>query len=241
MKKLLIIASLLFVLPAITNASTFVVTPASGSYTSGNTVTLHVSVDPSGSTIYTAMLDAQFTPSKFEVISFTMNDSMLAMKQTGYDSINNTTGTLVKTGGYTGGISSVTPFGTLVLKAKGSGAGNFTVNSTSKLLDANNANKQVGSQVASFTVVASIPVVVPAKETGKIIKTSVISNKSISTLVSPVVIATSTTEISTSTQLASVEKSNSSNNAIFWSAIILIMAGVFITGYYFGKHELFKI
>lgn len=164
MKKLLILTSLLLILPTIASAASFAITPSSGSYTNGKTVTLQISVDPAGSTIYTAMLDAKFSPSSFEVISFTLNDAMLTMKQAGYDSTDNVNGLLIKTGGYVGGINSVTPFGTLVLKAKGTGAGTFTINSSSKLLDSNNVNKQVGSQFASFTISnKTVAIASPAK------------------------------------------------------------------------------
>jgi hypothetical protein len=167
MKKLFIFVSLMFVLPFITNASSFVITPSSGSYTNGDVVTLNISVNPAGSTIYTAMIDAKFSPETFEVLSFTLNDSMLAMKQTGYDSVDNGNGVFIKTGGYTGGVSSVTNFGTLILKAKNSGAGTFTINSSSKLLDSNNANMQNSSQLATFTIVNKAPVVEQKAEAKK--------------------------------------------------------------------------
>ena len=109
MKKLLtLVISFAFALPFVASAASFVVTPSSGSYTAGNTITLNIAVNPSGNTIYTAMLDARFSPNTFEIVLFSLNDSMLPLKQSGYDALDNSNGVLTKTGGYTGGVSSVT-------------------------------------------------------------------------------------------------------------------------------------
>ena len=163
-KSLIFITSLIFVLPFAASAASFVVTPNSGTYSVGDTITLNISVDPTPGAVFTAMLDATLTPSIFEVKSFTLNDTMLPLKMPGYDAINNTAGALIKTGGYPGGARSATPFGTLVLRAKGSGVGTFTINSGSKLLAADNHNQQVGTQTVSFTI-NSIPVVQPVGQT----------------------------------------------------------------------------
>lgn len=153
-----------FALPAVAGAASFIVAPANGSYKAGDTVSLNVSVNPSGSTIYTALLDARFTVETFEVVSFTLNDNLLPLKASGYDALDNTKGVLTKTGGYTGGITSTAPFGTIVLRAKKAGSATFTVSDTSKLLDGNNANKQSGTQTMTYSIsaVQSAPQTVPA-------------------------------------------------------------------------------
>jgi hypothetical protein len=237
MKKLFILASLMFVIPFVANAASFVISPSSGSYTVGDTITLHISVDPAGSNIYAAMLDAKFSPATFEVVSFTLNDSVLAMKQAG-DSIDNTNGVLVKTGGYTGGINSVTPFGTLVLRAKASGTGTFTANNTSKLLDSNNTNQQGGSQTASFAISNPAPVVQQ--------KTQVQTNTNTSPkTVTPTIKQTTTTENkpdieATSSEVAAVVQSGKTNSVTFWIFEILAMLIVFALGYVAGKRNWFK-
>ena len=84
MKKLLTLAiGFAFTLPFVASAASFVVTPSSGSYTTGDLVTLNIAVNPSGSTVYTAMLDAQFSAGTFEIVSFSFKDSMLPLKQPG--------------------------------------------------------------------------------------------------------------------------------------------------------------
>ncbi len=247
MKNLFIFIGLVFAFPIITNAATFLITPSSGSYVSGDIVTLYLSVDPSGKTIYTSMLDAKFSPDTFEVISFTLNDSMLAMKQGGYDLTDNANGVLIKTGGYTGGISSITLFGTLTMRAKSNGVGTFAVNNTSKLLDENNIDRQEGVQLVSFNIANKIPVSVPDLEPQKSADIQVVTplKKPVITTddskLVDVTEATSTQNDSsliakeaTSTQLASVAEVGAVNDATFWVYQIIAMIVVFTLGYFVG-------
>lgn len=162
MNKLFILAGLIFLLPLAVSASSFIIIPSSPSYLNGETITLNLSVDPAGSTVYVASLDAKFSPDTLEFVSFALDNSMLTLNQEGYDLVDNLNGSLIKTGGYPGGINSLTSFGTLVLRAKEDGLGTLTVNNSSKLLDANNLNQQTGSPVVSFTI--SDNLVVPEKE-----------------------------------------------------------------------------
>lgn len=149
--------SLTLALPLSASAATFVVSPSSGSYHVGDTVTLYVSVNPGGDTIYTAMMDARVSSSIFDIVSFSLNDALLPLKQSGYDALDSAQGILTKTGGYTGGITTTSSFGTIVLRAKAAGTGTFSIVDSSKLLDNNNADRQSGTQTFSFTV-ASKPV-----------------------------------------------------------------------------------
>lgn len=144
--------SLTLALPLSASAATFVVSPASGSYHVGDTVTLYVSVNPGGDTIYTAMMDARVSSSIFDIVSFSLNDALLPLKQSGYDALDSAQGILTKTGGYTGGITTTSSFGTIVLRAKAAGTGTFSIVDSSKLLDSNNADKQSGVNAYSFVV-----------------------------------------------------------------------------------------
>lgn len=173
MKQFIISAlSLTLALPLSASAATFVVSPSSGSYHVGDTVTLYVSVNPGGDTIYTAMMDARVSSSIFDIVSFSLNDALLPLKQSGYDALDRTQGILTKTGGYTGGITTTSTFGTIVLRAKAAGTGTFSIVDSSKLLDSNNADKQSGTQTFSFAV-ASKPVAIAPTQTAP--KTTVAS------------------------------------------------------------------
>jgi hypothetical protein len=242
MKKFsILITGLLFAIPLAASAATFNVSPSSGSYNTGDTVTLNVSVNPAGSTIYTAMLDARFSPANFEVVSFTLNDALLPLKQSGYDALDNTNGILTKTGGYTGGLSSTASFGTVVLKAKNTGSATFTIADSSKLLDGNNADQQSGTQTATFSIVAKpTPVITPVQTPVK--TTSVVTPKETKTTASVATTPQKTVEIPnapTSTQTAAVVTSGFGTNSgmIFWILELIGAVIMFGIGYYFGRRH----
>lgn len=247
MKKLLTLAiGFAFTLPFVASAASFVVTPSSGSYTTGDLVTLNIAVNPSGSTVYTAMLDAQFSAGTFEIVSFSLNDSMLPLKQPGYDALNNNTGVLTKTGGYAGGISSVTLFGTLVLRAKGSDTGTFTVNDSSKLLDSNNTDQQSGSQTMSFIITAkpptvSKPTIVPPVTTQEETiqpKTDTVLAPDTQVIDNDETVTADRSDVpATSTQLATIAESGATNNVIFWIIGIIAALGVLGLGYFVGTRR----
>ena len=246
MKKLLTLTiSFAFALPFVASAASFVVTPSSGSYIKGDTITLNINVSPSSSTVYTAMLDARFSPEVFEVVSFSFNDSMLPLKQSGYDALNNTTGVLTKTGGYTGGASSVTSFGTLVLRAKESGTGTFTIADSSKLLDSNNTDQQRGTQTASFVVTAkpvavvkpaTAPSVVAQKKTEQP-KTKEIVAPKVQVETKQIAEVSENKESATSTQLAAVSGAGTASSLAYWMLGIIAMLGIFGLGYFTGTRR----
>ena len=225
MKKLTaFVLGLSFLFPPVASAASFVVSPASGSYTAGNTVTLQVSVNPAGATIYTAMLDARFSTDTFEVVSFTLNDALLPLKQSGYDALNNTTGVLTKTGGFTG-ITSTASFGTVVLRAKASGSGTFTITDSSKLLDGSNADQQNGVQTMNYNI-ASAPATKQIQDTtiekSQTTKTGAVSGAK----------KVATTTEATSSQAAAVATAGMGMGT--WALVILVIIAAFATGYFVG-------
>ena len=235
MKKIIsFVFGLALVLPVAASAASFVVTPSSGSYTVGDTIMLTVSANPAGSTIYTAMLDARFSSDTFEVSSFTLNDSLLPLKQSGYDALDNTNGILTKTGGFTGGITATASFGVIVLRAKAAGTGTFTVADTSKLLDSNNTDQQSGTQTASFAiapkpVAQAVPVQTtqtPSQSTTKQTETKQPTTKSAS-------VANATGTPATSTQVAAAATTGMSPTLtwILWLLSVIVAFGV---GYFAG-------
>jgi len=238
MKRIaLFVASIIFVFPIAVNAASFVVTPASGSYNVGDIITLSVSANPAGSTIYTAMLDARFSASTLEVVSFTLNDALLPLKQSGYDALDNTNGILTKTGGYTGGITTSGSFGTVVFRAKAAGTGTVTVADTSKLLDSNNTDQESGTQTSSYTIVAKPePQTVPAPQTATqttnkqeapaIVKTSAPKATTVAT-------ANATETPATSTQVAAAGATGM-NTILLWVLAIIGLIVAFGTGYFAG-------
>ena len=227
MKKIYaLIIGLVLITPLGVSAASFVITPSTGTYNLGSVITVSVSVNPAGSTIYTTMLDARFPVDIFEVISFKMNDALLPITQSGYNAIDNSNGILTKTGGYTGGISSTALFGTIVLRAKNSGTGTLTIVDSSKLLDSNNADLQSGTQSVSFIIAAKTP----SAETPKTITPVTPATAPVVATTTP----TSTAEtIDESNQVAAVAAVGGFGSSIpgwFWLALIAL--GVIGSGWW---------
>lgn len=238
MKKLLtLIISIASVLPAMASAASFVVAPSSGSYTAGDTVVLSVSVAPAESTVYTAMLDARFSPDTFEVVSFSMNDNMIPLKQSGYDAVDNVAGVFTKTGGYPGGLSATAPFGSIVLRAKKDGAGTFAIADNSKLLDANNADQQRGDQSISFVITARVPVVAKptlvAETAVETTDTQGIAKPTVQNIPSEPIVAS---KPFASTQLATVAEFVATNSVMFW--ILGLLAVLMVIRRIMNKYEI---
>jgi|GEM_PF-3573432 len=244
MKNILSFAfSLTLLLPVAASAASFVVTPSSGSYTVGDSIVLNVSANPIGSTIYTAMLDARFSSDTLEASSFSLNDSLLPLKQSGYDALDNTNGILTKTGGFTGGITTTSAFGVIVLRAKVAGTGTFTISDSSKLLDSNNADQQSGAQTISFTI-ATKPAVVTAPKAQTVIVTKKKEEQAAPspvnkvTKISEVDSATSSNDlVSTSTQFAAAGKSGTMTNMLWLLAFLSVLIS-FALGYFAGRRKL---
>src|SRR5205823_1611911 len=71
-----------------------------------------------------------------------------ALSQPGYDVVNNTTGSLIKTAGHPGGITTGTILGTITFKAKATGSATIKATTDSLLLDKTNKNLLSGVQGA---------------------------------------------------------------------------------------------
>ena len=236
MKQLFtVVLGLASMLPAVASAASFTVTPASGSYKVGDTITLNVGVNPTGGTVYTAMLDARFSPSVFKVVSFTLADALLPLKTQGYDALDNSGGVLTKTGGYTGGTSSTASFGTVVLKVVGSSTGTFTVANSTKLLDSANANQNSGSQTFSYTVNApvSVPSVTKTATPKQVATTHTPTKKKSSTQKNTTATATEM-ENATSSQVAAVVSSGTTLTTL-WLAVLFAGLVAFVLGYLLGR------
>ncbi len=134
-------------------------TPVTVSVRQGQVFTLTIGVNPQEVKNYTAKTELRYPADLLEVKSFTFANGWSPLTQSGYDLTDNANGTLIKTAGYPGGVSSATSFGTVSFLAKKSGNGIISLNSNSFALDANNQNVLSGTPAVSFNVTA--PVIIP--------------------------------------------------------------------------------
>ena len=155
------IAVLAMPVMAVTTVS---LSPASVNVVSGKSFNVVIAVNPQGAANYTEKIELSFPADLLQVNSFSFGNSWMALSQTGYDLVDNTNGTLIKTAGYPGGLSSAATFGTVSFYAKKTGSGVIKLGSGSLALDANNQNVLSGTPQVAFMVTA--PATVPAPSTG---------------------------------------------------------------------------
>ena len=127
-------------------------TPSVGEYTEGQTYSLSVFADPESTTVYTVKADLKYPSDLLEVKSFTFNSSWMPISQPGYDSIDNLNGTLIKSGGYPGGLSSKVLLGTITFYAKKSGLAVVEITDDSMILDENSQDTFGGVSKGIFTI-----------------------------------------------------------------------------------------
>lgn len=142
-------------------AATITLSPMTISVVKGQNVSIVIHVDPTGSKLYTVKSSVSFPASLLEMTSFTQSASWVPLSMTGYDSVDNSNGVVVKTAGYPSGFSNVTTFGTLVFRAKESGTAIISVANVSFAYDAQSKNTLSGTQ-GSAVVTVTAPVIAPA-------------------------------------------------------------------------------
>ena len=161
-----LVVALALALPGAAVAATINLSPMSVTVTPGKTFVVTVTADPSGTKAYTVRANVSFDPSLVQVTGFTLSPKWLALQASGYDSIDNTGGTLVKTAGYPGGLTAPTTFGTVTFTAKAAGVAHITVSSQSMVLDENSKNALSGTKGATeATISAPTPVKTETKTT----------------------------------------------------------------------------
>lgn len=169
MKKITItiattILGILFFASPVVAATTASISPNDINVTLGQKFSITISVNPQGTANYAEKLEINYPADILEVKSFTLGSNWIAMAQSGYDSIDNTNGVLIKTAGYPGGLTSLTHFGTVTFNAKKAGKGVIKIGDKSLAFEANSQSTISGNNV-SFSVIAPkvIPKVVPDK------------------------------------------------------------------------------
>ena len=157
MKNKIILTSLTVILGFVMNvtntfaATTASITPSTVSVANGQSFNVVVSVNPSGTKNYAEKLEVNYPADLLQVSAFNLGSNWIPLTQTGYDSIDNTNGILIKTGGYTSGITTLTPFGTITFVAKKSGTGTITIGNNSQAFEVSSQTPITGSG-SKFTI-----------------------------------------------------------------------------------------
>jgi hypothetical protein len=210
------IGTMMFAFTALA-ATTASITPTSVKVVAGQQFNVVVSVNPNGTSDYAEKLQIDYPANLLQVTAFNIGSNWMSLAQPGYDSIDNTNGVLTKTAGYTGGISSLTPFGTITFTAEKSGSGTITIGNGSQAFEKNSQTAITGTG-ASFVVTAATiaPAVTP--------KASATTDLTPVTTINGQVVATTTAQAAVAaTQVAAVAGAGSTNYTWLWIVLIIVV------------------
>ncbi len=152
----ILIATALYIVPALALAADLVISPASGSFTAGQTFTATVRVVPGGTSVNAVEAGLRFDPTKLSVVSLSKDGSIFSLWTT-EPSFSNTAGTVTFGGG------SPTPFTTtsnivnVTFRAVADGSGAVTFASGASVLAADGRGTDVfeNGTGATYTVSAA--------------------------------------------------------------------------------------
>jgi len=237
MKKLLTILAMMFLTPALASAATVTFAPTSVAVTAGQMVSVNVVVDPQG-TAYTAKVALSFPPSLLSVSSFSQASGWMPLSQPGYDSVDNNSGSLVKTAGMTGGFSAPRTFGTVTFIARANGVATISVNGATQILNASNQNTFSGGGQSLINISAPViytpaPVSQPRNNPAR----NLMENKKSVSAVSTSPATTTTTLVATTTTTSTQELIASTQGAKSPMNIltVLIPLATFLAGLALGQ------
>ncbi len=143
---------------AVTSAT---LSPTSISSTPGSTFSVSIALNPQGTANFADKVEITYPAETLEVTSFTWGSTWMPLTQTGYDSIDNTNGIVIKTGGYPGGFSTAQNFGTLTFRVKKVGTGTIRIGNNSLAYESNRQTAITGN-TSSFAVTSpTTPVPTP--------------------------------------------------------------------------------
>ncbi len=227
--SLAIVAALMFATPAF-GATLSSFSPTNINVTAGQNFSVVVSVNPNGVANYAEKIEVNFPADKLQVTSFTLAPNWMALTQSGYDSMDNTNGVLVKTAGYPSGISSQTVFGTISFHAIKTGAGTISLGNTSAAFSVNSQSQMV-SNATSFTIGA--PVSTPVTKTVTTsAKTTTVSTATTSNQPAANQNASSS---QTAAAASAVPGTTSGSNAWIWIVGIIAIIAIGGGAYFFMK------
>ena len=220
-KIITIVGMLAFALPVMA-ATTASLSPTSVNVVAGKSFTITVAVDPQGTKNYAEKLEVDFPAGNLQVSSFTLGSGWMALAQSGYDSTDNTNGVLIKTAGYTGGITGPTTFGTITFTALKSGSGNITIGNKSLAFQISSQTAITGTGTA-FNVSSNTVVVPTTKTTVQTVKPTTGTQPTVQT---PTVTTPTTQQAvvpTTNTQVAAAVVATPHSYAWLWWLLLVVV------------------
>lgn len=133
-------------------AATISLSPASVVVHEGETFNINVNVNAPATREYTVKMDAVFTTGIMRISTWTFGSQWTVLRQPGYDSFDNSIGSLIRTGGYPGGFTGSTRFGTATFVAGKPGKGTISLTNNSFIFNEVSQNTYAGANVVNIEV-----------------------------------------------------------------------------------------
>jgi len=226
------IGTMLFAFTALA-ATTASITPANVTVTRGQQFNVVIAVNPNGTSDYAEQLQIDYPANLLQVTAFNIGSSWMSLTQPGYDSIDNTNGVLTKTAGYTGGITSLTPFGTITFTAVKSGSGTITIGSGSQAFEKSSQTAITGTGasfvVTATTVAPAVTPKTPAPTTTDLTPVTTINGQVVATTTAQAAVA--------ATQVAAATNAGGGNVTMWVWIIIILLIIIVIVWYVISKRK----
>jgi uncharacterized membrane protein YuzA (DUF378 family) len=128
--------------------------PSTSNVVAGQKIEVTVYANANGTRNGTVKTNVEFPADLLEVTSFTQPSIWMSIKESGYESEDNTNGVLIKTAGYPRGFSSNLVFGTITFTAKKVGVATVKVTTDSAAYDVSNKNVYSGISQSVINITA---------------------------------------------------------------------------------------
>ena len=122
-----------------------------------------ITIDTKDVENFTEKVEINFPSDLLEIQSFTFADTWMALPSDEYSLIDNENGTLIKTGGYPGGVTGSVEFGTISFKTLKEGNGFIELGNGGLAFELDEQTEITGDDI-TFFVTAPVAVVAPTEE-----------------------------------------------------------------------------
>lgn len=240
--------------PVLAEAATITLSPSSGSVNTGGNYAVSIYVNPAaGEKIYTAKAVLIYPATLTSVSGFSFGALWMPLSQPGYDAVDNSSGTLIKTAGYAGGISSPTLLGTITFRALFAGTVTISVDGRSQTLDRSSGNTLTSRGTATVTITPAataspsptLPKATPPKPTPTerqlAVKDTKVTVKAQNVAASPASSTASTTvqtgiaHADSNAEVAAAAAAGKSGQGIAWWLSALFATAALLGGFAIGR------
>ncbi|MDO8523205.1 MAG: cohesin domain-containing protein [bacterium] len=149
---------LLVCVPTSVYAASLTFTSPTGDVRVGGTFMIKVMLDPLAENVFTVKAAIAYPAELLRITSFTFSDTWTPLNQPGFNEINNEKGSIIKTGGYPGGISAPVIFGIITFKGIKEGSATVAITDDSIVFNSESKNILIEKGKKIFSLAEAPPV-----------------------------------------------------------------------------------